>query len=75
MRKALLALGLAAFVSIPAWGALPVGSKAPDFTTQGAVAGKPFTLHLREQLRHGPVVKCIAPSRCSRLTRAIRSVE
>ena len=61
MRKVLLALGLAAFASMPAWAALPIGSKAPDFTTQGALAGKPFKLHLKDQLRHGPVVLYFFP--------------
>jgi peroxiredoxin len=61
MRRFLLALGLVAFASIPAAAALPVGAKAPDFTTQGALAGKPFKLHLKEQLRHGPVVLYFFP--------------
>ncbi|MDB5672657.1 MAG: peroxiredoxin [Alphaproteobacteria bacterium] len=41
--------------------ALKEGAKAPDFTTSGALAGKPFNLHLREQLRHGPVVLYFFP--------------
>jgi peroxiredoxin len=41
--------------------ALPVGARAPDFTTTGALAGKPFRLRLREQLRHGPVVLYFYP--------------
>ena len=41
--------------------ALPVGAAAPDFTTRGALAGKPFSLHLREQLKHGPVVLYFFP--------------
>ena len=60
MRKALLALGLAAFASMPAWAALPVGSRAPD-SLLGRGAGKPFKLHLKEQLRHGPVVLYFFP--------------
>lgn len=60
MRKvliALAALGLAA----PATAALPVGAKAPDFTTTGAVGGKAFKLNLRQQLRKGPVVLYFFP--------------
>jgi peroxiredoxin len=60
MRKLMIGLALAT-VAVPAWAALPVGSKAPDFTTMGALAGKPFKLHLAEQLKHGPVVLYFFP--------------
>jgi peroxiredoxin len=60
MRKFLIAL-VAATVSAPAFAALPVGARAPDFVTQGAVAGKPFRLHLKQQLRSGPVVLYFYP--------------
>jgi len=45
----------------PCAAALPTGAKAPDFTTTGAVGGKPFKLHLAEQLRKGPVVLYFFP--------------
>ena len=61
MRKLLLGLSAAILFAAPAPAALPVGAKAPDFTTQGALAGKPFKLHLKEQLRHGPVVLYFFP--------------
>ena len=60
MRRIALLLALAALTS-PAAAALPVGAKAPDFRTAGALAGKPFSLHLREQLRRGPVVLYFFP--------------
>lgn len=60
MRRMLIGLALAS-LSLPAWAALPVGSKAPDFVTTGALAGKPFRLHLAEQLRNGPVVLYFFP--------------
>lgn len=60
MRR-LLTLCLAISLGAPATAALPVGSQAPDFTTIGALNGKPFKLHLREQLRHGPVVLYFYP--------------
>src|ERR687889_1462966 len=60
MRKLLFGLAVAA-LAVPASAALPVGAKAPDFTTTGAIAGKPFKLHLKEQLRHGPVVLYFFP--------------
>jgi peroxiredoxin Q/BCP len=50
-----------AFAPVAAWSALHEGVKAPDFTTTGALAGKPFTLHLKEQLRHGPLVLYFYP--------------
>ncbi len=57
---AAFALTLAA-IATPAIPALPTGAAAPDFTTTGALAGKPFRLHLREQLKHGPVVLYFFP--------------
>lgn len=61
MRHILAAAVLAATFSVPALAALPVGAKAPDFTTQGALAGKPFRLQLKEQLRNGPLVLYFYP--------------
>ena len=61
MRKLLLALGAATLIVVPAHAALPVGAKAPDFTTTGAIAGKPFKLHLADQLKKGPVVLYFFP--------------
>ena len=62
MRKLMIATAAAAaFVASPATAALPVGAKAPDFVTTGAIAGKPFRLHLAEQLRNGPVVLYFFP--------------
>jgi peroxiredoxin len=60
MRKLLVGLALLS-LSAPAWSALPVGAKAPDFTAAGAFAGKPVTVHLAEQLKHGPVVLYFFP--------------
>ncbi|MEO6432750.1 MAG: peroxiredoxin, partial [Sphingomicrobium sp.] len=45
----------------PAQASLPLGAKAPDFTTSGALAGKPFRVNLRAQLRKGPVVLYFFP--------------
>tara|TARA_R110000787_G_scaffold83080_1_gene179240 strand:- start:671 stop:1222 length:552 start_codon:yes stop_codon:yes gene_type:complete len=58
------ALGALALLVVPkaATSALPVGAKAPDFTTRGALAGKPFTLKLSEQLKNGPVVLYFFPA-------------
>lgn len=61
MRRLLLAAVLCLGLSSPALAALKPGGKAPDFRTTGALAGKPFQLHLAEQLRHGPVVLYFYP--------------
>ena len=60
MRAFLLA-GLMIIGASPASAALPIGSRAPDFRTMGALGGKPFRLHLAEQLRSGPVVLYFYP--------------
>ena len=60
MRKFFTGL-LIVSLAVPAWSALPKGSKAPDFTTTGALAGKPFKLHLKDQLKNGPVVLYFFP--------------
>jgi peroxiredoxin Q/BCP len=52
------ALALMPGAAIPA---LPTGAPAPDFTTTGALAGRPFRLHLAEQLRRGPLVLYFFP--------------
>lgn len=60
MRLILTLIALMA-ATAPAAAALPTGSKAPNFVTQGALDGKPFRLNLAEQLRHGPVVLYFYP--------------
>jgi peroxiredoxin Q/BCP len=61
MRKLLISAVAAGLAIAPANAALPVGAKAPDFTTTGAVGGKAFKLHLAQQLRKGPVVLYFFP--------------
>ena len=61
MRKILVSVVAAGLAIAPANAALPVGTKAPDFTTTGAVGGKAFKLHLAQQLRKGPVVLYFFP--------------
>lgn len=60
MRRLLVGLALLC-AAAPGQAALPVGARAPDFTTTGALAGKPFRLHLAEQLKQGPVVLYFFP--------------
>lgn len=61
MRRLLAAAFLLAFAATPSTAALPVGAKAPDFTTMGSLNGKPFRLHLAEQLKSGPLVLYFYP--------------
>lgn len=63
MRRATMTwLGtMAAILTMPAIAALPVGRKAPDFTTMGALNGVPFKLHLADELKKGPVVLYFYP--------------
>jgi thioredoxin-dependent peroxiredoxin len=49
-------------VALPALAALDPGTKAPDFTTQATLAGKPFTFALADALKHGPVVLYFYPA-------------
>lgn len=60
MRK--LFIGIGAFsLATSANAALPVGARAPEFVTSGAVGGKAFRLDLNEQLKKGPVVLYFFP--------------
>jgi len=61
MRKLMLGAAAAVLALTPAIGALKVGAKAPDFTTDGALGGKAFKLHLKDALRKGPVVLYFFP--------------
>jgi thioredoxin-dependent peroxiredoxin len=51
-----------ALASTATLAALPNGTKAPDFTTQASLAGKPFTFSLSETLKQGPVVLYFYPA-------------
>ena len=61
MRKIVFGFAILGLVATPATAALPLGAKAPDFVTTGAVGGKPFRVHLKEQLRKGPLVLYFFP--------------
>jgi thioredoxin-dependent peroxiredoxin len=60
LRRIALSALLLAF-AVPSAASLPVGTKAPDFTTRGAIGGKVFKVHLAEQLKKGPVVLYFFP--------------
>jgi peroxiredoxin len=61
MRKFLFGFAVLSLTAVPASAALPVGAKAPDFTTTGAVGGKAFKLNLASELKKGPVVLYFFP--------------
>ena len=42
--------------------ALEPGAKAPDFSLQGALGGKPLTFSLQQALQKGPVVLYFFPA-------------
>ncbi len=62
MKKVLISAFAALAMSSPAWAALDVGEKAPDFTTSAALAGKAFQFSLAETLAKGPVVLYFFPA-------------
>ncbi len=51
-----------ALFSAPLYAALSSGTKAPDFTTQATLAGKPFSFSLADALKKGPVVLYFYPA-------------
>ncbi len=53
---------LAALLPTGARAVLDVGEKVPDFSTQAALAGKPFRFSLSEALAKGPVVLYFFPA-------------
>ncbi|MDB5695693.1 MAG: peroxiredoxin [Sphingomonas bacterium] len=57
-----LVLGALALVAAPASATLPIGAKAPNFATRGAVAGKVVKVNLAAELRRGPVVLFFFPA-------------
>ena len=62
MKKILVSALAAWTISSPAWAALDVGEKAPDFTTSAALAGKAFQFSLADTLAKGPVVLYFFPA-------------
>jgi peroxiredoxin len=63
MRKIIPAALALAALALPgaAVANLPVGAKAPAFTTQAAIGGKDMTFDLQRALRKGPVVLYFYP--------------
>src|SRR5690606_22722253 len=59
---ALPAATAALAVALPAFAALPVGAKAPDFSTAAFQAGKQTSFSLAEARKKGPVVVYFFPA-------------
>jgi thioredoxin-dependent peroxiredoxin len=64
MKKlfAAAAFAVAAAIAAPAFAALEVGVKAPEFSAKGMLAGKEFTFNLSDALKKGPVVVYFFPA-------------
>jgi len=62
MKLSAVFVASAAFAANTLYAALPDGAKAPDFTTQASLAGKPFKFSLAEALAKGPVVLYFYPA-------------
>ena len=62
MRRTLLFALVGTLASCLASAALPEGAKAPDFTAQASMGGKPFQFALAEALKKGPVVLYFYPA-------------
>lgn len=61
MKKLAAIAAVFALATAPAAASLPVGAKAPMFSTQAAKAGKAFGFNLRSALAKGPVVLYFYP--------------
>jgi len=53
----------AALISVPAFAALPDGTKAPDFSTDASLAGKSFKFSLADALKKGRWCSISTPAR------------
>jgi peroxiredoxin Q/BCP len=62
MKRTVMGLLSACAIAPPAWAALDIGEKAPDFTAPAALAGKQYSFSLAETLAKGPVVLYFFPA-------------
>ena len=62
MQRLLACAVVGCFVSSPAFAALDIGERAPEFTTQAALGGSVYRYSLSESLRKGPVVLYFFPA-------------
>jgi peroxiredoxin len=62
MKRLAAASALALLLATPGLASLAVGAKAPDFSTQVSLAGKPMPFSLKQALKKGPVVLYFYPA-------------
>jgi peroxiredoxin Q/BCP len=62
MRRSFVSALATALIAVPAFAALPDGTKAPDFSTEASLAGKSFHFSLAQALKKGPVVLYFYPA-------------
>ena len=62
MRRSLITAVATVLIAVPAFAALPDGTKAPDFNTDASLAGKSFKFSLQDALKKGPVVLYFYPA-------------
>jgi len=62
MRRSLVFAAVTALLVVPAFAALPDGTKAPQFSTDASLAGKSFKFSLADALKKGPVVLYFYPA-------------
>ena len=62
MRRVLVAAVTTVLAALPAFAALPNGTRAPDINTQATLAGKEFKFSLADALKKGPVVLYFYPA-------------
>ncbi|MDO6415682.1 peroxiredoxin [Sphingomonas sp. BIUV-7] len=62
MKRLIAAAASALLVATPGLASLAVGTKAPDFSTQVSLAGKPMPFNLKAALKKGPVVLYFYPA-------------
>jgi thioredoxin-dependent peroxiredoxin len=62
MKRFLVGALLATALALPAFAALKMGDKAPDFSAKASLAGKEFSFSLKEALKKGPAVVYFYPS-------------
>src|ERR1700716_991325 len=62
MRRSLFNALATALLAMPAFAALPDGTKAPEFSTEASLAGKSFKFSLADALKNGPVVLYFYPA-------------
>ena len=62
MRRVLVCAAATVLTALPAFAALPTGTRAPAIDTQATLAGKEFKFSLAEALKKGPVVLYFYPA-------------